>query len=416
MITYRYEHQIKTQAFIDKTPYCLIANEMGLGKSCNAIDTIAATKGRCLIVTPACLSRNWQRECIKFADIKASIYPDISSRVVIVSIDIVYKHDELFHNLDVLVLEECHNLNNARSRRSASIHQYVKEYKPKRLLLLSGTPIRGKVTELYSPLLLLHGDKFRRYFPNPWAFFLRYSNKVSKRLASRTITEWVGFKNLDELKAQWLSGIYIKFKLDEVIDLPEVIYEEVILDIKVTAVTKKLDDDMEASGWRELVLGEVPTSTAFASLKKDNAILKATEAIKFIKNELENTSPLVVFSDHLEPVRMVLEGITGAECITGAASAVVRDDIVQRFQAGKIPVLVGTLGAMSTGLNLFASNTVIFIDKSIIPSINMQAVGRIKRIGQKRRCRVIVLHRDGLDLKINALLRTKELLIERSGL
>jgi SNF2 family DNA or RNA helicase len=411
-----FAHQIETIEFYRKNPYCLNASSPGTGKSATIIMLTKELTGKCTIVCPAYLLRNWKNEFLNFSGEEVGIYPNISKRITLISVDVCKKCSTSFHNLDLLAIDESTCINNITSQRTQTIHGYVTQFKPKRLILLSGTPMKNRVTELYSILLLLHREKFKKFFPSHWSFYNRYANRVEKRFGNKKVTTFEGTKNLEELKSQWLHGTYIKYTLADLVDLPEVIFEDVVLNIADTIVTRKLDAGLE-EGWRALNLDQAPpVSTAFPTLKKENAILKTPEAIKYLKAELEqDRGPILCFSDHITPCEMIAEEL-GAVMITGATDVKLRQHIVEQFQEGKIPLLVCTIGSMSTGWTLHRSSLVVFVDKNVVPAINFQAYSRIHRSGQKNKCRVVSLVRAGIDSRISKLLREKEKIIAEMGI
>ena len=61
-----------------------------------------------------------------------------------------------------------------------------------------------------------------------------------------------------------------------------------------------------------------------------------------------------------------------------------RDDLVQRFQEGVVPVFLLSLKAAGTGLNLTAADHVIHYDRWWNPAVEEQATDRAYRIGQTR--------------------------------
>lgn len=410
-----FKHQIETLDFYRKNPYCLNASAPGTGKSATIIELTKELKGKCTVVCPAYLLRNWQSEFKIFSGEDVGIYPNLSKRITLISADVCRKCATVFHDLDLLAVDESYYFNNMKSQRTITIHGYVKQFKPKRLILLSGTPMKNRITELYSILLLLHGERFKKFFPSHWIFDSRYSNRVEKRFGNRKITMFEGTKNLEELKGQWLHGTYIKYTLADLVDLPEIIFEDVVLNIPDSLVTKKLDAGLE-EGWRALELGAAPASTSFPTLKKENAILKTPEAIKYLKAEMEkDLGPILCFSDHIAPCTQIAQELN-AVMITGATDVPLRQHIVNEFQAGKIPLLVCTIGSMATGFNLHRSSLVVFIDKNVVPATNFQAYSRIYRSGQKSNCRVVSLVRAGIDRRISVLLREKEKLIKGVGI
>jgi SNF2 family DNA or RNA helicase len=303
------------------------------------------------------------------------------------------------------------------ARRTKALHQYVKEFKPKQLVLMSGTPIRNRVTEIYSALLLMdyqNNSGLKRKFGSQWAFNNAFSNVVIKRFGPRQVTTWEGQKNVEELKAL-LEGKWIKFTLEELVDLPEIVFDEVVSTTAETRETKRLDTELD-EGWMSIELGAPPASH-ISTLKAENALLKVPFCIELVKGLQEtDKTPLLIFTDHRKSCEALHEAFEGSEMIRGDTPMNVRDTIVRKFQLGKIPVLVGTIGAMGTGLTLTAASTLIFLDKSWEPYKNKQAYHRIYRATQKKRCRVVEIVRKGIDQRINRMLREKEALIKTVGM
>ena len=402
-----FKHQEKVLEFENNTPYCLDMSEPGCGKTFPAILS-CKDKGKCLVVCPSYLQYNWISEIDKVLGESAAKWPK-SARITIMSVDSIYKDATPFHNLDVLVMDEASFICHLAAKRTKCFHYYVQQFKPKKLILLSGTPMKSRVGDLYSILRLFdyHYNKgFVKRFPTQWSYNLRYSHQVKKRFGGREIITWEGSKNIPELKS-WLEGRYVKFTLDELEDLPDVTIEEMVVESKES---KKLDVALE-SGWQEMELGR-PPSAAFATLKMENALLKVPAAIEIIQGLLDaEQGPLVVFSDHREPVQKIAGAFTGGRFIRGGISNTEREEIVKDFQLGKIPVLVGTIKSMNMGLTLTKSNTLIFVDKNYLPNENLQAMRRIQRVSQTRKCRVIELVRKGIDARINRALKLKEEII-----
>jgi SNF2 family DNA or RNA helicase len=97
--------------------------------------------------------------------------------------------------------------------------------------------------------------------------------------------------------------------------------------------------------------------------------------------------PLLVFSDHVDPVEMVASGLkVNCATVTGSTPMGKRDQIARDFQAGLIDVLVATTGTLSVGVTLTASRNVIYNDIPWTPGDLVQSTARIYRISQKRKC------------------------------
>jgi SNF2 family DNA or RNA helicase len=415
-----FPHQLEALEFFRSNPYCACFSEPGVGKTLSAILLIKEYAGRAIVVCPSLLTRNWQKELRKFAGIESVIYPfkgQLSCRVIIISSDMIYKCPELFHGVGTVVVDESHMFLTMTARRTKALHSHISQFVPSRLILMTGTPLKGKVTELYSTLRLIdygpiRSRGFNLKFKSQWAFNLTFANMVKKRVAGREITTFEGSKNTEALKL-WLKGTYIKHKLADLEDLPEVIFTEIEL-AQVPKEKKRLqelDDNLE-KGWEAYQLGEA-TPTSMATLKMEAAIAKAPDCIEYVKNAIAAQDlPIVVFTDHVLSCFEVCAAIPNSAYIRGDTPMAQRDDTVKRFQAGEIDVLVATIGSASVGITLTRSNHLVFMDLSYEPHKNTQAVGRIRRMTQTRKCRVVTLVRPGIDTRVSRILLNKEAIIQ----
>jgi SNF2 family DNA or RNA helicase len=411
-----YQHQLETYDRLVKEKYLLIGSEQGTGKSFPAIKLACELKRRCVIVSPAYLCENWYRET-KVWDENAdvSIFPKMA-RITIISYDRAYKSTQLFQSIQCLILDEVQKIANLSTKRTKAIHEAVKLYRPEYVGLLSGTPMRNRVPELYSPLTLLDYGRemgFKIAFPSQFMFNMTFCEMFNQKIGFRSITQFRGCKNEDLLK-KWLQPAMIRYKLDECTDIPEVVYcnrtinADVDRDLELLMGTSV--DRILEGGWENIAIPDTPPAHIM-SAKMESAMMKAPSTVEIVLEELESNNPIVVFSDHVRPVHMMAEALREKKfkvaTITGSTPMKERDNNVQAFQAGKLDVLIGTIGAMSTGITLTKSRVCIFNDMSWVPADNMQAVGRIRRITQTRKCLVIQVTRKGIDSKITRMLNEK---------
>ncbi|MBI4879009.1 MAG: DEAD/DEAH box helicase [Planctomycetes bacterium] len=142
----------------------LLADDMGLGKTAQAIAachvlwrTERARRG--LLVVPASLKPQWQREWHIFSDApvaivegdsaeRSAIYRKHRAGFLLTNYEQVLRDLELMRawRADVVVLDEAQRIKNWATKTAA----YVKELKPAYRLVLTGTPLENRLAELAS--------------------------------------------------------------------------------------------------------------------------------------------------------------------------------------------------------------------------------------------------------------------------
>ena len=359
-----YPHQETGVEFLLRTPYAILADSMGLGKTIQAIELINRDPGKTLVICPAFLIHNWRQEIEKFAK-DPSLFTLTSYAKV--------KHF-IGQEFDVVLSDESHYLKNPDAKRTQNFYDLVTNNKPKRLVLMSGTPVKNRVTDFWS-LLYLVGATDLEYYP----FCYRFANVEKFRFGGRNITKFTGHKNVDELK-RILAPVYLRRRASEVLDLPPIIRKDIDL------APERVDNEL-LQAWNE--------GKAFATVKKNSAKIKVKQTTAYAAELIaEGEGPLVIFSDHVEPVEDISGGLNNkghkARLITGATPMSERDEVVQLFQQGRLDAIVATIGALSVGVTLTAARNMIFNDLPWVPADLLQAEKRIHRIGQNESC---VIHR-----------------------
>nr|WP_322090815.1 C-terminal helicase domain-containing protein [Caldifermentibacillus hisashii] len=129
----------------------------------------------------------------------------------------------------------------------------------------------------------------------------------------------------------------------------------------------------------------------------------------------QNESGLI-FTQYIgmgEMIQSVLEARYGLKVpfLNGSTSKQQRDTLINNFQKGEFPILLLSLKAGGTGLNLTAANHVIHYDRWWNPAVENQATDRAYRIGQTKFVHVHKFITTGtLEEKIDAMLEKKQTL------
>ncbi len=374
----------------------LLADDMGLGKSAQAI---AAAKElgarRVIVVCPASLVENWRREFKRF-------WPEYNGGLLVTSYN---KAGGLggAARADVLILDEVHYLKNRGALRTQAIFGEKCDGRgglvelATHVFCLTGTPTPNDPSELWP----LARAVFPEAIPNPkipgkpmsyTPFVARYCKRVHNGFGFKI----VGGKNLAELK-QRIAPFVLRRKKEEVLqDLPSIRFDTLALEGKVVyppdardeswAVAKILDEK-GVDGLKDL-------APHVASLRRVTGLAKVGPVVEWVRNWLDaGGSKIVLFAHHKEVIVELLAGLRDylPVAVTGAASSNARQASVDLFQNdADCRVFVGQLQAAGTGLTLTAASDLLFVETSWVPADNQQAAMRIHRIGQRNACLVRV--------------------------
>jgi SNF2 family DNA or RNA helicase len=407
-------YQVTGASLAYREKYFFIGDDMGLGKTVQALAVIARDGGRTLFVTPPHLRTNWEQEILlhmknvpsyHIVKKKQDINKYNGEHFLIISNQMIEKIDpKVLKTFDNCVVDEAHAFKNPDSQRTEAFAQYVEQCRPNRLLMLSGTAIKNRVTEFFSLLYILSMNKnacawnrkysVRRDFPSKWDFNKKFSHEVQIKIRRRMITKYEGLKNLKLLK-KYMKHRYIR-RDETQQNLPDLIEMNHFID-------GYKDDPSLQTIWEALLQGRQNDILA----KVRSASVKAKATIEYVKGISENGSQIVVFTDHKESAETIADGLK-VPFIHSGTSMKARDQIKKDFIAGNIQYFVATIGTMSEGVTLINANDVVFNDLSWVPASNRQAKKRIHRRGQTKTCRVHYVWGSYQDNQIGKLLRSKE--------
>jgi SNF2 family DNA or RNA helicase len=424
-----------------------LADDMGLGKTAQVLALLVAERpsptavgtGPTLVVCPMSVVENWRREAERFApDLVVHVHhggdrlggEDLATAasaadIVITTYALVVRDLEALSAIawGRLVLDEAQNIKNSAARQA----QAVRSITASRRIALTGTPVENRLAELWSimevlnPGLLGSATAFRQRFAVP---IERYGNEDAALRLRRATAPF----------------ILRRLKSDRTIisDLPDKIEMTVpcTLTREQASLYQAVVDEM---------LDRIATSEG---IERRGLVLATMLRLKQVCNHpaqmLADGSPLAGRSGKLARVEEILEEVLaegdrallftqfaafGAQLRThlrdrfgrevlflhGGTRKADRDEMVARFGGDGGPsILILSLKAGGTGLNLTAANHVIHVDRWWNPAVEDQATDRAYRIGQRRNVQVRKLVCAGtLEERIATLLETKRALAER---
>lgn len=322
---------------------------------------------------------------------------------------IAEKLQELCKNgtISVIAFDECHKSKEPTSLQSRAMINVQAKY----MVAMSGTPLMNNPLDLY--------------FPMKWLGYENHSFYQFKQHYC-TLGGWggsqvVGYKNLEEIRAL-MEEIMIRRLKSEVLDLPEKIrkieyvdmtpkqnqiYKEVYNGVMSDLQKIKFSNNplsmmirlRQATGWTGIISDKVQESA------------KMDRMIELVQEIVASGQKAIIFSNWesmTEVAREKLKSYNPAY-ITGATKADERMKEVDRFQNDdKCKVIIGTIGAMGTGLTLTAAQNVIFLDSPWNMALKAQAEDRAHRIGTKGTVNIITLVcKNTIDERIEELVEKK---------
>jgi SNF2 family DNA or RNA helicase len=431
-----YPHQVEGIRLLAQHKSYIVGDDMGLGKSIQAITTFAIDVKRgwaskLLVICPVSLKGNWSDELEKFTRFPFVVlegspndrikqlleYMSMDGpKVLICNYEQVITHKDTLDaiNFDMSIFDEAHFLKNPTAKRTeACLDVYAR-----RSLMLTGTPLLNHVNELWSLLYRIGATKRNYYsFVNRYCVFGGYKDK-----------QIIGVKNegeLNELLNQWMLR---RLKKD-VLDLPDVqiierrvdltdeqviLYNEVVDEMRITRVDQSDPDDIENALTKFLRLKEI-CGTTYKFTGKDVSS-KLDLAVADDIELLENGHRVVVFTQFRDMQtcyarRLQQEVDAPVWTLNGDVKKPDRVPMVKEWGMTQEPgVIVCMLQVAGIGLNMTAARHASFLDKLFVPGLNQQAIDRLHRIGADKTQPVQVreyLARNTIENRVNQILRTK---------
>ena len=371
----------------------ILADDMGLGKTTATIIAALETGAKkILIICPASLKINWQREISNYSDRSVFICEgkNFSQEhdFVIMNYDIIKNFYDIKekdsspifqYNPDLIVIDEAHYLQNTQAQRTKLVNSFAK--KVNRLWLLTGTPMTSRPINYYNLLNLIESPVAQNWV----AYAIRYCEGYQFRVGNRKIWNINGASNLEELRDRTSHQILRRLK-EDVLDLPEKIITPVYLRLK----SKQYEQLMgEYYDWYDKNPDESSSLTIqFSKLMKVRQVIaeeKIESTIELAENILEQGKKVIIFTNFTNSLEKIAEHF-GKKAVTldGSTSHAKRQYVVDEFQNNdKVQVFIGNIKAAGAGITLTSAEAVIMNDLSFVPSDHSQAEDRAYRYGQK---------------------------------
>ena len=407
----------------------ILADDMGLGKTLEMISLISSIDfdKPILIVSPKSVIYNWENEFkiwddslnVKVIDgdkeSRSSLIISMKGKkIYITSYDSLRNDISLYQNKEfsILILDEGQYIKNADALKTKA----VKELKSESKFVLTGTPIENSLSDLWSlfdfllPDYLLSYSQFRKEYEVP---IINGNEEAIKRLSAKTLPFI-----LRRTKNDVLQDLPAKYEEINIITLSQ--SQKDLYDAYLTKAKKSLNENMSMSVLAMITrLREVCLDPSIFLDDYNEISSKLTRAIELVSRSLSNHHKVIIFSSFkscLEHLRKLLkEENIASYFIHGGITSLERLNLANSFNnpADEVGVMLVSLKAGGTGLNLIGGDIVILLDPWWNNAIEEQAFDRAHRIGQKNNVTVIkLIAKDSIESKIINLQKLKKELQE----
>ena len=413
-----------------------IADDMGLGKTIQVISLILKLKeeqkikNQTLVVCPTTLLGNWVKELHSFApSLSVSVYHgserklDNKADIVITTFAVLRIDIEEIkkHQWGLLIIDEAQNIKNPDTSQTIAVKSLKSEFK----VAMTGTPVENRLTELWSIFDFIN----KGYLGTIREFQKSYAVPIEKFKQTN---------RAEKLKLSVSPFILRRLKTDKSVisDLPEkIVMDEYCYLSKTQAALYEntlnsiMNEISEAKGInrRGMIFKLITALKQICNhpfqYKKSGEMTKdisgkCDKFISVLQGILDNDEKTIVFTQYKE-MGKILVPIVQKELNTtplffhGSLNTSQREAMLKQFDNDEeSKVMILSLKAGGTGLNLTNATNVIHYDLWWNPAVEDQATDRTYRIGQTNN---VMVHRlitlGTFEEKIDEMIKKKKELV-----
>ena len=412
---------------------CCMADDMGLGKTIQVISLILKLKEEnklkapVLVICPTTLMGNWMKELQMFApSLKVAIYHgldrklDLKNDVIlttyaIMRIDVEEMKKETW---GMIVVDEAQNIKNPDTAQTIAIKALKSNIK----IAMTGTPVENRLTELWSIFDFLNKGylgsikDFQKSYAIPIERFKEKSRasklklSVSPFVLRRLKTDK---KVISDLPDKMVMNDYCYLEKAQAILYEKTLNEMMTKISGFTGVNRRGNIFKLITALKQICNHPYQFLKSGGSSKELSG--KAEKCVDLVNSIIENGEKTLIFTQYKE-MGDILTQIIADECNTepsffhGSLTVPQRENLIEDFQNNpERKVMILSLKAGGTGLNLTSATNVIHYDLWWNPAVEDQATDRTYRIGQDKN---VMVHRmitlGTFEEKIDDMLKSKK--------
>lgn len=410
-----------------------MADDMGLGKTIQVISLILKMKEEnkldkpVLVICPTTLMGNWMKELQIFApSLDTVIYHgterklDLKHDVILTTYAIMrIDIEELKKNTwGMIIVDEAQNIKNPDTAQTLAIKMLKSDVK----IAMTGTPVENRLTELWSIFDFINRGylgtmrEFQKSYAIPIERFKENSRagKLKMSISPFVLRRLKTDKNV-------ISDLPEKMVLNDYCYLskPQAVLYEKTLNEMMEKISGFTGVNRRGNIFKLITALKQICNHPYQFLKSGEMSRelsgKMDKCISTVQSILDNGEKTLIFTQYKE-MGDILCKVLSQECNTeplffhGSLSVSQREDLINRFQTEEdSKVMILSLKAGGTGLNLTSATNVIHYDLWWNPAVEDQATDRTYRIGQDKN---VMVHRmitlGTFEEKIDEMLKAKK--------
>ena len=410
-----------------------MADDMGLGKTIQIISLILKLKEEdklkkpVLVICPTTLMGNWMKELQMFApSLDAVVYHgnerklDVGHDIILTTYAIMRIDVEELkkHQWGMVIVDEAQNIKNPDTAQTLAI----KTLKADTKVAMTGTPVENRLTELWSIFDFINQGylgnlrEFQKSYAIPIERFKETSRASKLKLS---VSPFV----LRRLKTDKnvISDLPEKMVLNEYCYLskPQAVLYEKTLNEMMSKISEFSGINRRGNIFKLITALKQICNHPYQFLKSGEMTRemsgKMDKCISTLESILDAGEKTLIFTQYKE-MGDILCKVIAEECnieplfFHGSLTVPQREELIDKFQNDEnVKVMILSLKAGGTGLNLTSATNVIHYDLWWNPAVEDQATDRTYRIGHDKN---VMVHRmitlGTFEEKIDEMLKSKK--------
>ena len=410
-----------------------MADDMGLGKTIQIISLILKLKEEgtlkkpVLVICPTTLMGNWMKELQMFApSLDAVIYHgaerhlEVNHDVILTTYAIMRIDVEELkkQNWGMVIVDEAQNIKNPDTAQTLAIKTLKADVK----VAMTGTPVENRLTELWSIFDFINQGYLGslREFQKSYAIPIERFKETSRAAKLKMSVSPFVLRRLKTDK-HVISDLPEKMVLNEYCYLSKsqaVLYEKTLNEM-MAKISEFSGINRRGNIFKLITALKQICNHPYQFLKSGEMSRelsgKMDKCISTVQSILDNGEKTLIFTQYKE-MGDILCKVIAEECNTeplffhGSLTVPQREDLINRFQnEDDAKIMILSLKAGGTGLNLTKATNVIHYDLWWNPAVEDQATDRTYRIGQDKN---VMVHRmitlGTFEEKIDEMLKSKK--------